>query len=274
MEQIVSVSGVPVRSNSNLVRPVESAFRILDLLSQSQEGKHVSELARTLDLPKATVFRILFTLNHLGYARKDSSTHTYHSCREIAWFPRDEGYETLRRVARPHMERLLTRFEQTVNLAVLDRGQALYIEILEGLRSIRMSANVNTYTPVHSTAVGKSMLAFLHPVEAEEILQRSSLSKLTARSITSVRTLLKALSKIRDEGFAVDNEETEKGARCVGAPIFDLRGRPIGAISISGPISAVTQKATRQIALSLVAACSKISSQFGFTALSKQSSRA
>ena len=260
-----------VRSNSKLVRAVESAFRILDLLNQSQEGKHVSELARTLDLPKATVFRILFTLQHLGYARKDSSTRTYHSRRELAWRTQGEEHETLRRVARPHMERLLIRFEQTVNLAVLDRGQVLYIEILEGLRSIRMSANVNTYTPVHTTAVGKSMLAFLHPVEAEEILQRSSLPKLTAKSITSVRAQMKALSKIRDDGFAVDNEETEKGARCVGAPIFDARGRPVGAISVSGPIAAVTEKATRQIAFSIVTACSKISAQFGFTPLSKSS---
>jgi IclR family transcriptional regulator, KDG regulon repressor len=233
-------------------------------MSRTEDGVHVSELARTLQLPKATVFRILFTLQELGYARKDPMSRAYLPVRGAGWVNHDEGRETLRRVARPHMGRLLSRFEQTVNLAVLDRGQVLYTEILEGLRSIRMAANVNTYAPVHATGVGRSMLAFLHPIEAEEILRKRPLAKLTPKTIISIRAQLKALKRIREQGFVIDNEEAEIGARCVAAPIFSSQGRPIAAISVSGPVNYMTGTVVGQIAQSLVDASRKVSSQLGF----------
>lgn len=233
-------------------------------MARSEGGVRVSDVARTLQLPKATVFRILFTLQEIGYARKDPVSRAYVSVSGTGWLNHDEARETLRRAARPHMEKLLTRFEQTVNLGVLEREQVLYTEMLEGLRSIRMAANINTYAPVHATALGKAMLAFLHPMEAEEILLKRARPKLTSKTITSVRALLKEFRRIREQGFAIDNEETEKGARCVAAPIFNSQGRPIGAMSISGPVSHITVSATSQVAQGLVDATRKISSQLGF----------
>jgi DNA-binding IclR family transcriptional regulator len=257
------------RGSSNFLRALESAFRVLEIMARTESGVHVSELARTLQLPKATVFRILFTLEEIGYARKDPMRRAYVSVRGAAWVNHDEGRETLRRVARPYMEKLLSRFEQTVNLAVLERRQVLYTEILEGLRSIRMAANVNTYAPVHATGVGKSMLAFLHPMEAEEILKKGLLPKLTPKTITSVRAQLKAFKRIREQGYAVDNEEAEIGARCVAAPIFDSRGRPVAAISVSGPVSHMTASVVGQIAQTLLEATRKISGQLGFSVTAK-----
>ncbi len=252
------------RGTSKFVRALQSAFRILESLSRAEAGVRVSELARTLQLPKATVFRILYTLQELGYARKDPVSKAYVSANRISWLNHDEASETLRRVARPHMEKLLARFEQTVNLALLDRDQVLYTEILEGLRSIRMAANVNTYAPVHATGVGKSMLAFLHPMEAEEMLRKSPRPRLTSKTITSVPAQMKGFKRIRELGFAVDNEETERGARCVAAPIFNAQGRPIAAISISGPVSHMSAGAVSQMSQALVDSTRKISSQLGF----------
>jgi IclR family KDG regulon transcriptional repressor len=246
------------RVTPNFLRALESAFRVLEVMARSESGVHVSELARTLQLPKATVFRILFTLQEIGYARKDPVSRAYLSVRGAAWINHDEGRETLRRVARPYMEKLL-------NLAVLDRRQVLYTEILEGLRSIRMAANVNTYAPVHATGVGKSMLAFLHPLEAEEILKEKLLPKLTPKTIVSVRAQLKGFKRIREQGYAIDNEEAETGARCVAAPIFNSQGRPIAAISVSAPVSYMTQNVVGQISQTLVEATRKISSQLGFS---------
>jgi DNA-binding IclR family transcriptional regulator len=238
-------------------------------MARSEGGVRVSEVARTLQLPKATVFRILFTLQEIGYARKDTVNRTYVSVHGTTWLNHDEGRETLRRIARPDMEKLLTRFEQTVNLAVLDREQVLYTEILEGLRSIRLAANVNTYAPVHATGVGKSMLAFLHPIEAEEILKKRSRQKLTPKTVTSVKAHLRAFKRIREQGFAIDNEETEKGARCVAAPIFNSQGRPVGAISVSGPVSHMGGKTVAQIAPALMEATRRVSAQLGFSVLAK-----
>ncbi len=264
MKQIDSRPARNGRGTSNFLRALESAFRVLEIMARSENGVHVSEVARTLQLPKATVFRILFTLQEIGYARKDPSTRAYVTVRGAAWVNHDEGRETLRRVARPYMEKLLSRFEQTVNLAVLDRGQVLYTEILEGLRSIRMSANVNTYAPVHATGVGKSMLAFLHPVEAEEILKKKPLAKLTPKTITSIRAQLKTFKRIRDQGYAIDNEEAETGARCVAAPIFNSQGRPTAAMSVSAPVNYMTPSVVAQVSQTLADATRKISGQLGF----------
>jgi DNA-binding IclR family transcriptional regulator len=238
-------------------------------MSRTEGGVRVSELARTLQLPKATVFRILYTLQEIGYARKDPVSRSYISVHGASWLNHDEARETLKKIARPYMEKLLTRFEQTVNLAVLDKEQVLYTEILEGLRSIRMSANVNTYAPVHATAVGKSMLAFLHPTEAEEILRKRSRPKLTAKTVTSVQALLRSFKKTREQGFALDDEETEKGARCVAAPIFNSQGRPIAAVSISGPVSHMPPKTVKQVSVALAEATGRISAQLGFPIVAK-----
>jgi IclR family KDG regulon transcriptional repressor len=269
MEKIAARPSKNGRGTSNFLRALESAFRVLEIMTRSESGVHVSELARTLRLPKATVFRILFTLQEIGYARKDPVSRAYVSVRGAVLVNHDEGRETLRRVARPYMEKLLSRFEQTVNLAVLDRGQVLYTEILEGLRSIRMAANVNTYAPVHATGIGKSMLAFLHPMEAEEMLKKKSLPKLTPRTITSVREQLKGFKRIREQGYAIDNEETETGARCVAAPIFNSQGRPIAAMSVSGPVNYMTQNVVGQISQTLADATRKVSGQLGFSITAK-----
>jgi IclR family KDG regulon transcriptional repressor len=264
MKRVDSAAASNGRGTSNFLRAVESAFRILELMARSEAGIRVSEVARTLQLPKATVFRVLYTLQEIGYARKDPVSRSYVSVQGGTWTSHDEGRETLKRVARPYMEKLLSRFEQTVNLAVLNRGQVFYAEILEGLRSIRMSANVNTYAPVHTTGVGKSMLAFLHPMEAEEILKKRPLTKLTPKTITSVREQVKAFKKIREQGYSVDNEETETGARCVAAPIFNAQGRSVAAISVSGPVSHISGSVVGQIAQALVESTRKISAQLGF----------
>ncbi len=246
------------------MRALESAFRILELMAKSEKGVRVTELSKTLQLPKATVFRILFTLQQLGYARKDPLSRAYVMVSSATWLNHDGGRETLRQVARPHMERLLARFEQTVNLAVMDKEQVLYTEILEGLRSIRMAATVNTYAPIHATGVGKSMLAYLHPMEAEEILKKRARARLTAKTMTSIPALLKYFKRVRDQGYAIDNEETEKGARCVAAAIFNAQGRPIAALSISGPVSHMNISTVNQAGQMLLDSTRKISAQLGF----------
>jgi DNA-binding IclR family transcriptional regulator len=143
------------------------------------------------------------------------------------------------------MERILARFEQTPCLGMLDQYQILYIEILEGLRSIRMAATVNAYAPVHSTSLGKSILAFLP--EAEAILSRKPVTQLTGKTITSIGLLKRHLGLVKKKGYAVDNEETERGARCVGAPIYNTHGRPYAAMSVAGPISYIQGNSCRRL---------------------------
>src|SRR3954471_16860983 len=125
---------------ANFLKVVEKVFCVIETLAPAEHGMRVSDLARELKQPKATVYRILFTLQKLGYVRQDLDTLAYVCTAHVGWLTRDKANGTLRQIARSHMERLLARFEQTVNLAIFDQERVFYIEILQGLRSIRMAA--------------------------------------------------------------------------------------------------------------------------------------
>ncbi len=254
------------RVNPSYLKVVAKTFRVVETLSHEKSGLPLSELARRVKQPKATVFRILFTLKQLGYAEQDPHSEAYRLSEQLGWQTRNKVREILKAVARPHLERVLGRFEQTVCLGMLDQDQVFYVEILEGLRSIRMAATVNTYAPIHSTSLGKSILAFLEPAEAEAILERRplNLNKLTKNTITSLPVLMRHLAHVRERGYAVDNEETERGARCVGAPIYNAQGKPFAAISVSGPVSHIRGDHVSKIAHALKDVCARISRQVGF----------
>ena len=226
------------QEDRNFLKVVAKTFRVIDVIAQHPEGIQLGELARQCDRqPKATVFRILHTLKELGYVQQEEKSAAYQLTHQITWLGRSESRETLKRAVRPYLERLRAQFEQTVALAVLDRDQLLYIEILDGLRSIRMNATVNTYAPLHCTSLGKAILSRLFPEELARILSLRPLAKLTPNTITSIAHLERHLAEVRSQGYAVDNEETEEGARCVGAAICGYQGRPLAAISVSGPLS-------------------------------------
>ena len=230
-------------------------------MARSRTGVRVSDLSRRLDQPKATVFRILRALEELGYAQQDAATRAYMMTDKIAWLTSNGTRETLRQLVRPFMERLQTRFEQTVNLAVFDQDQVRYIEILDGICSIPRAPVVNGRAPLHSTAVGKSILAFLDEKEIGRLLKWGSLPRLSPKTITSSTALLEPLRRVRERGYAVDNEETATGARCVGAPIFSREGRPIAALSVSGPTSHINHWEIGEIAGAVTEVCREVSSQ-------------
>lgn len=255
----------PRHKDPGYLKVVAKTFRVIEALAQAEGCVQLSELARSVKQPKATVFRILYTLKELGYVQQDTDTQTYKLSNHAGWLARREVKEALKRVARPYLERLLGSFEQTVCLAMLDKDRLYYVEILEGLRSIRMSAAVNSYAPLHSTSLGKSILAFLDPSERLQILAKRPLEKLTPKTITSLSVLNRHLSMVRREGYAADNEETEKGARCVGAPVFNAQGRSFAAISISGPVSHMRIERVPEIAQAIQIACKNVSERLGFS---------
>jgi IclR family acetate operon transcriptional repressor len=251
------------RNDRNFLKVVAKTFRAIEVIAQHPEGIQLSELCRACDgQPKATIFRILHTLKELGYVQQDAKS-AYRLTHEVAWLGRGESRDTLKRAVRPCLERLRAQFEQTVALAVLDRDQILYIEILEGLRSIRMNATVNTYAPLHCTSLGKAILSRLSPEELRRILSRRPLAKLTPKSITSIAQLERHLAEVRSQGYAVDDEETEEGARCVGAAVCGDDGAPAAAISVSRPLSFLPFERIPEIAREVKKACWTIAELMG-----------
>jgi IclR family transcriptional regulator, KDG regulon repressor len=251
------------QTDRNLLKVVAKTFRVIEIVAQHPSGIQLGDLSRLCEgQPKATIFRILYTLRKLGYVQQDEQSGAYRLTPEVEWLGRSESRETLKRAARPYLERLRAQFEQTVALAVLDRNQLMYIEILDGLRSIRMNATVNTYAPLHSTSLGKAILSRLPAEDARSMFNKRPLVKLTSKTITTLTALERHLAEVRSRGYAVDDEETEEGARCVGGAIAGRHG-PVAAISISGPLNWLPLERIPDIANEITKACRSISELLG-----------
>jgi IclR family KDG regulon transcriptional repressor len=246
-----------------MIKVVAKTFRVLETLHQYDgNGVRLSEIAVSVKLPTVTVFRILRTLESLGYVNFDGASETYRIAQRLKDLGQANMAVTLTRLARPSMMRLLSKFEQTVNLALLEQGKLVYKDMLEGLQSVRMQPIPGTFLSLSNSALGLSILAFLPRQKVQLLLQGAGPKAL---SPAKSKKLFAELKKIRAAGYSLDNEMFEKGLRCVGAPIFDKEGQPIGSISVSGSSSILTYRVTRLISRRVTEECQQISTALGYS---------
>jgi DNA-binding IclR family transcriptional regulator len=142
----------------------------------------------------------------------------------------------LRKIAAPTIESLRNWCDESINLAIRDRQEVVYIERLFGSHSLGIRSELGKRAAVHSTALGKAIVAYLPALEATQFLEQYKFSSVTRYSIVDQDRFQKELERVRKFGFAIDEEENEIGGRCVAAPIFNHDGYPFAAVSISVPI--------------------------------------
>jgi DNA-binding IclR family transcriptional regulator len=212
------------------------AFRIKDELS-------IAELSRMLGYYSSVIHRFLRTLVYLGYMEQDAASGKYRLGLKFL----ELGYLVfermdLRQRVRPVLKELARTSEETANLAIFDeKGRGItYIDQIESPRDMTMKLRVGSQTHLHATALGKVIFAHLPDDKAGEILQRSDLPKLTKNTIADPSELKEHLDTVRQNGFAVDNEEAVEGASCIAAPVRDHTGQVVAAISISALASHIT----------------------------------
>lgn len=169
----------------------------------------------------------------------------------------------LAELARPAMEALQKLLPETVHLALLEGDHAVYIAKLDGLRQFRMASQVGNRLDLHCTSIGKAILAHLSAEDRRERVQPAALERRTAHTITSPDVLEKELESIRDQGFAIDDEENEEQIRCVGAAVFDEHGHAIGALSLSAPAFAMPLAMARLLGPSVTGAACAVSLSLG-----------
>jgi DNA-binding IclR family transcriptional regulator len=150
-----------------------------------------------------------------------------------------------------------------VNLAVLDGHDVLYLEVLESPHSFRMASRPGMHRPPNCTALGKVLLAFLPSEQREEILPMLTFERATPRTIANVARFRKELARVAQQGYAMDDQETDMGARCVAAPLFDESGKVVAAISVSGPITRMTLDRIQAFAGATRKAAQTISARLG-----------
>ncbi|MFC7076878.1 IclR family transcriptional regulator [Haloarcula halophila] len=217
----------------NPLQSVTTTFEILNAL-KALDGAGVTELARHLDIPKSTVHNYLSTLEQEEYVvREDTEYRVGLRFLELGAYARH--VQQLFEIAKPEVDRLAEETGELANLLVEEHGRGSYLYRTYGDQAVRVKAHVGTRVPLHTTALGKAILAFLSPEEVDEIVDRHGLDAPTEQSISSREELDEALAEIRDRGVAFDDEERIDGLRCVAAPVRDDGDEVIGAISASGP---------------------------------------
>lgn len=246
-----------------LIQSVCRALAIIETLS-SYSSLGITELSQKLGLHKSTVFGLLSTLEYNGYVYQNSMTGKYSLSLKLFEIG-GKVYEELdiRNISRPHIERIVEKHQETAHLVVPDGLEIVYIDKVECTQSIRICSNVGKRMPFHCTAVGKAILANMPEEKVQEIIQKKGLPSFTNNTITSYDKLQEELSKIRTLGYAIDNEETEEGLKCVAAPIRDFNGKVIAAASVSGPRMRMNDEKISAIVEDIIVMTDQISSELG-----------
>jgi IclR family transcriptional regulator, KDG regulon repressor len=249
----------------NMVKSVSRALDIIDIVSSNKDGIGVTEIANQIDINKSSVYRILTTLVQYGYIEQDQETSRYklgYKFLEMSTKLLDSI--DLRKEAKPFLKELENETNEVIHLVVYDQGEVIYIEKLEGNEILRMHSKVGRRAPMHCTAVGKAILAYLPSHVVLDILDRKGMPKHTDKTITDKDELMKELIQVKQQGFALDLEENEYGIRCIAVPIFNHLGNVIAALSISGPSLRMTDERIKQLQTPILQIGKKISARLGF----------
>jgi IclR family KDG regulon transcriptional repressor len=247
-----------------MVKSVYRAVKILDVLSSEGE-KSVTELSKSLNFPKSSVHEIISTLLESGILEKDSDRNRYSLGLKL--FELGKQAQTnleISKIAIPSLRGLHEQLDETVYLTVLDGKEVLYIECFESTKRLRTYSVIGIRAPLHCTAVGKAILAYLDEGDMEEVIQSMGMPKFTENTITDRQGLNREMQKIRDCGFAIDDMEHEAGVCCVGAPVRNHTGKVVASISVSGPSQRMTSSRIEEIAPLVMDRAAEISRRLGY----------
>ncbi len=218
-----------------LVQSVNRAFDILELLNQ-ERSLGITQIGQAVGLEKTTVFRLLQTLCSRGYVRQDLSTQLYSETMKLFEMGiRMVDAHGLLKKARPHIEALAMSTRETVNLAVLDGKDIVYVDKVESMEVIKADLGVGRSFPAYATSLGKSILALLKEDQLQALYKEEKFIPLTSRTVSGLDDLKEQIREIRIRGYASDDEELVNGLSCVAVAIRDFKGAPVAAISAAFP---------------------------------------
>jgi IclR family KDG regulon transcriptional repressor len=239
---------------------IGKVLSILELLDNVPGGLQLNQIAEETGINKSTAHRFLSHLESEGYLFRDGFGN-YMVGAKLSRLGSGASFQsTLSKLARPVMENLRKMSGETINLAILDGTDVLYIDVLETVHTFRLVTQIGSHLPFYSTALGKAMVAAIEDsTRLEELLSRVEFEPTTPRSINNIAKLKKQLSVIHRRGYALDDEEAVAGVRCIGAAILDANGEVVAAISISGPVVRFTSDRVPMLSRELCKSAREIS---------------
>ncbi|MBT2689140.1 IclR family transcriptional regulator [Bacillus sp. ISL-47] len=248
-----------------IIQSVERALKIMDLFDERERELSITEISKRMNLHKSTVHSLLKTLQEQRYISQNEENGKYRLGLKL--FERGNMVLSnldLRKVARQHLERLSATTNLTVHLVILDGQEGVYIDKVEGSGVTVLYSRIGRRVPVHTSAVGKSLISTKTDAELDQFLKNYQYTKQTPKSISSKEELLSEIDHVRMAGYSVDNEENEPGIVCFAVPIKDYSGKVIAGISMSMPATKVTDE-TREHYVGILKDCStSISQDLGY----------
>ena len=225
----------------NPIQVAEKLFQVIELLAENGP-MGIMDLSNRLGFHKSTVHRLVASLQHMGYIRQEEGSLKYFlSLKFLQIGSRILEQNDMAEMIHPALKKLSEQVGETVHLVRREGTEAVYIDKVEfNVGSIRMVSRVGSRIPLYCSGVGKALLAELPDEKIREIWEESEIVRLTPRTITSFEELMEHLRKVRQDGYAIDDEENEEGVRCIAVSLCDYHKEPVYAISISAPLSRMT----------------------------------
>ncbi|MEM1128895.1 MAG: HTH-type transcriptional regulator BhcR [Pseudomonadota bacterium] len=252
-------------TSGSTIQSLERGLLVLGELSRTSRMS-LSDLAAETGLPASTLHRILITFEKHGFTDLDEATQTWRigveAFRVGSSFLRQTN---LAELGRGVMRQLMDETDETVNLAIPDKTEVVFIAQVETQQPIRAFFRPGTRSPMHASGIGKALLAAMPETAAEQVIQKAGLEAFTDKTLASRAELLADLAQIRQRGWSVDDEERHTGMRCVAATIFDSLGDPVAGVSVSGPTARISPDAIARLGPAVQRAAFALSEALGGT---------
>jgi len=251
--------------NRRVIASVQNALNILNLFDEAHPELGNMEIAKILDMDPGTVAGQVYTLKLNKYLDQNPVSHKYRLGLKLAERANILLNQLdLRKIAAPYLEELRDWCGESVNLAILDNQEVVYIERLFGYHALGIRSELGKRAPVHSTALGKAIAAHLPSRELMQLLEGYTFWAVTAHTISDRVSFEAELNVVRTSGFAIDDEENEVGGRCISAPVFNHAGMPIAAVSVTCPVQRLPVEKVSEFGKKVIQVANRISHDFGY----------
>lgn len=244
---------------------LEKGLAVLDYLSFSYRGKTLQEIRSDLDISQTTAYRILNAMVRLDYLLYDEDSRRYKLSRKLLTLGfRALNEHQLLETVLPHLRELRDTLKETACFGVMGEEKGIFIDQALGTYAFSFTLSPGKPFELHCSAPGKAIMAYLPRNVRERYLSYMEFKQYNERTITSREAYLKELDEVFEKGYAIDNEEELSGVICIGAPVFNYKGYPCGAIWISGPKDRLPSDIVRQDAKIIMEVAAKLSTELGY----------
>ena len=262
----IQPSRPPRNPDGSRLSSVASSIRLLKAFSEQQVEIGISDLAKRLGVAKSTVHRLAVTLVADGMLEQNPDTGKYRlglSLFRLGSLVRQRM--NVSNEGRTLLRELREKVNETVHLAVLDGAEIMYVYNLESTQAIRMRSDIGVRKPAYCTAEGQALLAHQPPEVVEQMI-RHGLPARTPQTITDPEALKKVLEGIRARGYAIEDEESEIGMRCIAVPLFNDASEVVAAVGLAGPVTRLSKKALSGYIPHVLETAAAISARLGHRA--------